>query len=535
MANVTKKKVLITDSISPAAIDVLRPQVEVDVRLGLTSAQLQSTIAGYQALIVRSQTNVTRQVIESGVKLEVIGRAGVGVDNIDVEAATRRGIFVVNSREGNIVSAAEHTVAMLLAMARQIPKANNELRAGVWNRSLKGVEVRNKVLGIVGLGRVGTTVAEMARGLHMNVIAYDPMVSQSVADKLGVQLVELGVLLSRSDFVTVHVPLNQSTKGLIGSEQIAQMKPSAMVINCARGGIIDEKALYEALEAGRVAGAAIDVFSVEPAVGNILLRSDKTVATPHLAASTSEAETSAGIDVAEQVVAVLGGSPPKSPVNAPAVSADTMVAVGEYVRAATTLGVIAAQMLEGQTKSITIRYQGEVSAHNTDPIKAAVLGGLLENVTDERVNIVNMDMVAASRGLRIAEERDATCENYSSMVTVEVVGTSGKVIVAGSSLRGTVYLVRVNDFWFEIEPSGSYLLFTEHKDRPGMIGAVGTIMGNAGINISQMQVSRDVQRGGSAMMVICLDNPLTADARQRILAIPEMYKVSIVKLADGGE
>ena len=524
------KRVLITDSISPAAIDVLRRSVDVDVRLGLTPAQLQSTIGEYEALIVRSETKVTRQVIDSGSKLEIIGRAGVGVDNIDVDAATRRGIFVINSREGNIVSTAEHTIAMLLAAARQIPKANSDLHAGVWNRAVKGIEVRNKVLGIVGLGKVGTTVAEMAKGLRINVIAYDPMVSQTLADKLGVQLVDMGTLLARSDFVSVHVPLNQTTRGLIGAEQIEMMKPTAMLINCARGGIIDEQALYKALETGRLAGAAIDVFTAEPAIGNVLLGSERAVLTPHLAASTSEAETSAGIDVAEQVVSVLGGGPPKSPVNAPAVSPEGMTIVGGYLRAATTLGVIGAQMLAGQAKSITIRYQGEISGHNTDPIKAAVLGGLLESVTDERVNIVNMDIVAGSRGLGIAEERFSTCENYSSMLTVEIEGTSGRVVVAGSSLRDTVYLVRVNDFWFEIEPAGAYLLFTEHKDRPGMIGAVGTIMGNAGINISQMQVSRDLKRGGNAMMVMCIDDPMSLDARQRIQAIPDIYKVHVVKL-----
>ncbi len=529
MANI-KKKVLLTESISAASVDLLRNSVDVDVKPGLSPSQLKSEIGQYQALLVRSQTQVTREIIESGTKLEVIGRAGVGVDNIDVEAATRRGVFVVNSREGNIVSTAEHTIAMLLSAARQIPKANSELRAGLWNRSLKGVEVRNKVLGIIGLGRVGTTVAEIAKGMRMNVVAYDPMIAKSVADRLGVQLVELGALLTKSDFVTVHVPLNATTTGLIGGAEIRQMKSTAIVINCARGGIIDEQALYDALQAGRLGGAAIDVFTSEPAVSNVLVRSEKTVVTPHLAASTSEAELSAGIDVAEQIVAVLAGNPPRSPVNAPVVSAEGMTAVGEYLRAATVLGVIAAQMLEGQAKAITIRYQGEISAHNTGPIKAAILGGLLANVTDERINVVNMDIVASGRGLRISEERDATCENYSSMLTVEIEGTSSRVVVAGSSLRGTVYLVRVNDFWLEIEPSGSFLLLTEHKDRPGMIGAVGTIMGNAGINISQMQVSREVRRGGAAMMVICLDDPITAEARQRMLAIPDMYRVHIVKL-----
>ena len=532
MADNARKKVLVADSIAQAAIDILRANTDVDVKVGLSPADLQAVIGQYAALMVRSQTRVTNQIIDAGTNLEVIGRAGVGVDNIDVDAATRRGIFVINSPEGNIVSAAEHTMAMLLAMARQIPKANSELRAGVWNRSLKGIELRNKVLGIIGFGRVGTFVAEMAKGFRLNVIAYDPMVSQSIADKLGVQLVELGTLLARSDFVSVHVPLTKTTRGLIGTEQLAQMKPTAMIINCARGGIVDEQALYEALDAGRLAGAAIDVFGEEPAVGNILTRSDKTVVTPHLAASTVEAETSAGKDVAEQIVAVLSGYPPKSPVNAPVVSARGMTELLEYVRAATTLGVIAAQMLKGRAKSIAIRYQGDVSTQNTGPLKAAILGGLLESVTDERVNIVNMDFVATRRGLRITEQKDPTCENYSNMLTVEIDSTSGRITVAASSLRGRMYLVRVNDFWFEIEPSGSYMLFTEHKDRPGMIGVAGTIMGNAGVNISQMQVSRGLERGGEAMMVLCLDDPLTPEVHRLLLAIPDMHKLHVVKLTN---
>jgi D-3-phosphoglycerate dehydrogenase len=531
MVNLMRKKVLVADSIAPAAIDLLRQDADVDVRIGLTPAELLSAIGGYEGLIVRSQTKVTRQIIDAGMKLEVIGRAGVGIDNIDVDAATRRGIFVINSREGNTVSAAEHTMAMLLALVRQIPKADRELRSGVWNRSLRGIEMRNKVMGIIGLGRVGTAVAEIARGFRINLIAYDPMVSQGAADRLGVQMVEMDTLLSKSDFISVHVPLGPATKGLIGHEQIGMMKPTAMIINCARGGVIDEQALYEALEEGHLAGAAVDVFSSEPAIGNILLKSDKVVVTPHLAASTSEAETSAGMDIAEQTVAVLKGRLPRSPVNARAVPAEGMTAVDQYVPGAITLGAIAAQMLKGQAKSIAIRYRGDISKLDTDPIKAAVLSGLLGSLTEERVNIVNMDLVATSRGLRIAEERDPTCENYSSMLTVEIDSVSGKVVVAGSSLRGSVYLVRVNDFWLEIEPSGSYMLFTEHKDRPGVIGAVGSIMGGAGINISQMQVSRGVHRGGKAMMVVCLDDPITSEAHRRIRAIPDMYEVHIVKLA----
>jgi D-3-phosphoglycerate dehydrogenase / 2-oxoglutarate reductase len=525
-----RKKVLVTDSIASEAVDLLHQGSEVDVRTNLSPTELIAAIGDYQALVVRSQTKVTGEVIEAGTRLEVIARAGVGVDNIDVDAATRRGILVINSPEGNIVSAAEHTMAMLLSLVRQIPRANNELRAGVWNRSLKGVEVRNKVLGIVGFGRVGTSVAEMARGFHIKVVAYDPLVTQSAADRLGVQMVDFKSLLAASDFVTVHVPLNQATRGLIGKEQLAQMKRGSIIVNCARGGIVDEAALLESLNAGHLAGAAIDVFEKEPAVGNRLTVCDKTVVTPHLAASTVEAEINAGKDVAEQVVAVLRGNPARTPVNAPAVSPDGMMALTDYITAATTLGMIATQLMEGQAKSITIYYQGDIAVKTTTPLKAAILSGLLENVTDERVNMVNMDIVAASRGLRVSEVKHETCENYSNMLTVEIQSSSGKTTVAVSSLRERMYLVRVNDFWFEIEPTGSYMLFTEHKDRPGQIGAVGTVMGNAGVNISQMQVSRGLERGGKAMMVLCVDDHLTDDVRQRLLSIQDMYRVHVVSL-----
>jgi len=524
-------KILVTDSVASAGVEILRQYADVDIQPALTPEQLQSIVGRYEALIVRSQTKVTCNIIDAADNLQVIGRAGVGVDNIDVDAATRRGILVVNSPEGNIVSTAEHTIAMLLALARNIPRADSLLHAGVWNRTLKGYEIRNKVLGIIGLGRVGTEVAEMAKGLRMNVISYDPMVSESRAKRLGVQMVELETLLAESDFITIHVPLNPTTKGLIGEGQLKLVKPTAMVINCARGGIVDEKALYEALEQGRLAGAAVDVFSREPAQDNILLKSDRVIATPHLAASTVEAQTSAGIDVAEQVIAVLKGYPPKSPVNAPMIAAEVMAVLSPYLQVGAMIGLVAAQLIEGHLKSLTIHYQGDIAKENTDPIKVAVLSGLLEMLADERINMVNVDIVVKSRGLRITEEKDITCENYASMLTVEMDTTSGRTLVGGASLRGRAHLTRVNDYWLEIEPSDSYMLFTEHKDRPGMIGAVGTIIGNAGLNISQMQVSRGIQRGGKAMMALCLDEPLTTECHHQILAIPDMYKALIVKLA----
>ncbi len=524
-------KILITDQIATEGVDILKKYADVDVWQYSAQGDLQSVIGEYDALIVRSQTVVTANIIDAAKNLQVIGRAGIGVDNIDVDAATRRGIIVVNSPEGNIVATAEYTIAMLLALTRQIPKAHGLLRTGHWNRELRGLEIRNKILGIIGLGRVGTEVAEMARGLRMNVIAYDPMISESRAERLGVELVELETLLARSDFITIHVPLTPTTRKLIGSDQLSLVKPTAMIVNCARGGIVDEKALYDALNQGHLAGAAFDVFDQEPAQDSILLKSDKVIVTPHLAASTIEAEVSVSIDIAEQVLAILRGYPAKSPVNAPVISKEAMSILGPYIHVGTTIGRVAVQLMGGHLESLTLRYQGNISQEDTFPIKVAVLAGLLETLTEERVNMINADIIASSRGLKVIEQKDSSSENYTNMVTVEVDTKSGKTLVGGSSLRGKTHLTRVNDYWLEIEPSDSYMLFTEHKDCPGMIGAVGTIVGNADVNISQMQVSRGIQRGGKAMMVLCLDEPLPSECHRQILAIPDMYKAILVKLA----
>ena len=524
-------KILVTDPIASEGINILKEYADVDVRQISEPGDLQSIIGNYEALIVRSQTKVTASIINNAKNLQVIGRAGIGVDNIDVDAASRHGIIVVNSPEGNVVATAEYTIAMLLALSRQIPQSHCLLRNGIWSREFKGLEIRNKTFGIIGLGRVGSEVAEMAKGLHMNVIAYDPMIAETRAERLGVQLVELETLLAKSDFITVHVPLTAATRNLIGSDQLGLVKPSAMIINCARGGIVDEKALYDCLNQGRLAGAAFDVFSQEPAQDNILLKSDKVVVTSHLAASTVEAEISVSIDIAEQVLAVLRGHPAKSLVNAPVISTEAISVLGPYVEVGETIGRIAVQLLEGQPKSLSIRYQGDIASEDTSPLKAMVLAGLLDTLTEERVNIVNADIIAKSRGLGISEQKDSTCENYANMMTVEVNTELGKVVIAGSSLRGKTHLVRVKDYWLEIAPSGGYMLFTEHRDRPGMIGAVGTIIGDANINISQMQVSRGVERGGQAMMALCLDEPLAKKCYQRILAIPDMYKAFVVRLA----
>jgi D-3-phosphoglycerate dehydrogenase len=337
-------------------------------------------------------------------------------------------------------------------------------------------------------------------------------------------------LLKTSDFVTVHVPMTAETKALIGATQLKLMKPTAMIVNCARGGIVDEQALYDALEKGTVAAAAADVFTEEPAQNNILVKSDKVITTPHLAASTSEAELSAGTDVAEQVVAVLSGKSPKSPINAPAIPAELLATIAPYLDLGKKIGKIAMQLVKGNLESLTIYYQGTIASQETGPIKVAVLSGLLEMMTDERVNIVNADRVAASRGLRVIEQKNNDCENYNNIVSVEIKTKSARALVGASVLRGKTYITRIDDYWMEIEPSTKYMLFTEHKDRPGMIGIVGTILGDADTNINQMHVSRGVSPGSNAMMALCLDERPTDECYKKIMAVPDLYRAIIVNL-----
>lgn len=523
-------KILVAEAIAEEGLKFLHQNAEVDLKVGLKPEELEAIIGDYEALVVRSQTKVTAALLRAARKLVVVGRAGVGVDNIDLEAATRQGVLVLNSPAGNITSTAEHTIAMLLALARQIPQAHTSLRSGEWRReAFQGTQVRHKTLGIIGLGRVGTEVAELARGLRLRLLAYDPMVAAEHAERLGVRLVALDELLAQSDFITVHVPLTRATRGLIGAAELGRVKPTVRFINCARGGIIDEVALYEALEEGRVAGAAVDVFSQEPARDNILLRSDKVIVTPHLAASTSEAEANASLDVAEQVIDVLQGKPARHPVNAPAIPAEVLSVLGPYLTVGTILGRVAIQLVEGRLASITIRYEGEMANYDTAPLKAAVLGGLLESVTEERVNMVNANMIAARRGLNIAEQKESLCQTYANILTVEVHTSVSVTAVAGTSMFGETRLVRLNEYWIEIEPVGAYLLLTSHADRPGMVGAVGTIVGAAGVNISNMSVSRHAP-GGKAMMALCLDDTLPPKHYEQILALPHMYSAKLVKL-----
>lgn len=523
-------KVLIADPISDAGIDILRSHAQVDVKVGLKPEEIIPIIGDYEALIVRSQTQVTAKIIEAGKKLQVIARAGVGIDNINVDEATRRGIVVVNAPTGNTISAAEHTIALMLSLARHIPQANALLKSGKWRRNeFMGTEVRDKTLGIIGLGNVGSEVARRAQGLGMKVIAYDPFISVDHARNLQVELIPLEQLLKESDFITLHIPLTSSTKELLGAKGLALVKPTVRIINCARGGLIDEKELVKALKEKRVAGAAIDVFSTEPATESELFECDNTIVTPHLGASTTEAQATAAIDVAKQIIDIFEGRPARYAVNAPFISAETLSALAPFIEVALTLGRLVSQLVEGQMNAIKIKYEGDISNCDTNILKAATLGGLLESISEERVNLVNANVVAARRGLSVVEQKEATCENYASLITVEVTTSAGATTVVGTVLYGKSHVVRVDNYWIDIVPTGGYFLFSDHRDRPGLIGAVGKITGDADINISTMHLSRLKPRG-QALMILALDEPLPEKQRQEILSLPDVYSAKLVKL-----
>ena len=523
-------KVLVAEPISNEGIDILRSYAQVDIKLGLKSEEIISTIGDYEALVVRSQTQVSAKVIEAGKKLQVIARAGVGVDNIDVEEATRRGIVVVNAPTGNTISAAEHTIALMLALARHIPQANAMLKSGVWQRSdFMGIEVRNKTLGIIGLGNVGSEVARRARGLEMKLIAYDPFISADYAHNLQVELVSLEQLIRESDFITLHLPLTASTKALIGAKELALVKPTVRIINTARGGLVDEEALAKAVKEKRVAGAAIDVFSSEPTTKSVLFENDDIIVTPHLGASTTEAQAMAAKDIAKQIIDVFKGQPARYAVNAPFISVEALSVLAPFIKAASTAGKLVSQLAEGQMNTIQIKYEGEIADYDTKILKASIIGGILEGISEERVNLVNANIIAAQRGLTVVEQKETTCENYASLITIEATTSTGVTTVAGTVMRGELHIVRVNNYWLDIMPTRGYFLFTDHLDRPGIISAVSKVTSDGDVNISSMHVGR-LKARGRAIMVVDLDEPLSEGQLKQIRSIPDIYSAKLVKL-----
>nr|HET6903385.1 phosphoglycerate dehydrogenase [Ktedonobacteraceae bacterium] len=503
--------ILITDRIAREGIELLQsqlPQAQIDERPGIKAEQLRAIIGKYDALIVRSETQVTSDILSVAARLKIVGRAGVGVDNIDTDAATRQGIMVVNSPTGNIVAAAEHSIAMLMALARQIPAANSSTKLGKWEKSrFLGVEVRNKVLGIIGLGKVGTEVARRAQGLEMQVIAFDPYVGPEQARKLGVQMLSMDEVLQQADFVTLHTSLTSGpngTRGLISTHELELLKPTARLINCARGGLIDEEALLNALNEKRLAGAALDVFSQEPIRDNEtlkhLLAHERVIATPHLGASTEEAQVGVATDVAEQVVAVLRGGFPRAAVNAPLILPETLQVLQPYMHLVEQMGRLYTQLQPGPLNKIEFACSGEIANYDLRPLQAALIKGLLESVSDAHVNMINAPTLAKQWGLEIVEQKSTSSVEFANLVTLRMVGANGHVssfagktgsgdeqveVLSGTVMHGEPRVVCVGRYWTEFVPEG-YILFCRNPDQPGMIGRVGTVLGKANVNIRHM-------------------------------------------------
>lgn len=505
-----KHQVLVAEAIGKEGLELVRQHAVVDVCLKLSPEELKGILPQYHALIVRSATQVDEALLEAGKNLLVVGRAGVGVDNIDVAAATRRGITVVNAPTTNIVAAAEHAVAILCALARNIPQADASLRRGEWRREqFSGVELVGKRLGLVGLGRVGSEVARRAVGLGMELVAFDPYVPLERAAQMQVKMLSFDEVLATCDFVSLHAPITPETKKLLGAEEFARFKKGARLINAARGALIDERALLDALDSGQLAGAALDVFEQEPTKNERLLKHPAVVLTPHIGGSTAEAATRVSMEIATEVLAVLSGRPASFAVNAPLVPAALAQALRPYMDLAERLGRFYTKWVGGPLGKLEIEYEGKIAAEDTSVLTAAVIKGLLEPVVETRVNLVNAALLAQTHGLEISERRSRHSARHESIITI-----TGERRVAGTLLNDESHIVQLDGNRVDFIPRG-HVMLTRHRDRPGMIGRVGTLLGQADVNIASMQVARDEPRG-EAIMVLTLDDPVPQDVLEKI-------------------
>jgi D-3-phosphoglycerate dehydrogenase / 2-oxoglutarate reductase len=522
--------VLVADPIAEDGLALLRPHARVEVVAGDREA-LQRHLATAEALLVRSETRVTAALLDAAPCLRVIGRAGAGVDTIDVDAATMRGIVVVNAPGGNAVAAAEHTLALMFALARRVAAADASMKRGEWSRSAYiGTELTGKTLGLVGLGRVGGEVARRALGLDMRVLVFDPYVPDDHARHLGLEPVELDALLEAAEIVSLHVPLTEATRGILNADRIGRMRRGAFLINCARGGLVDESALLASLDEGRLAGAGIDVYSREPVpADDPLPKHPRVVSTPHLGASTVEAQANVAAQVASDVLAVLEGRPAQFAVNAPSLRAEDAEFLEPYRGLVIMLGKLATQLADGRLRSAEITYRGEIADRNVTVLTAAAIQGLLEPISDEPVNLVNARLLAQQRGFEIVETRSSTPTHYTSLVRVTVNTQAGSTSVAGVISDGRANVVQIDEYELHLPPTPGYLLVTQHVDRPGIIGLVGTLLGEADINISSMQVGRIAPRG-RALMLLSVDEPVPPAVVEHIRQAASIETIKVIKL-----
>ncbi|MBM4412337.1 MAG: phosphoglycerate dehydrogenase [Chloroflexi bacterium] len=509
-------RILVAEPLAEEGLARLTASASVDIKTSISRDELMTIIDNYDALIVRSGTKVDRELLAAGSRLRVVGRAGTGVDNIDVESATRQGIVVVNAPASNSVAVAELAMGLILSLARHIPQAHQHVAEGGWSRAkFMGHEVRGKTLGLIGFGRIGAEVARRAKALEMDVVAYDPVVSIERAQQLGVSLASIDDVLQQSDFVSLHVPLVESTRHLINAQRLTLMKRGAYIINAARGGVIDESALVEAIDSGSIAGAAIDAYEQEPPVNSPLLKHPKVITIPHLGASTIEAQAMTGVDVAEGVLDALAGQSPRYAVNAPYIAPEDLGLLAPYAKLARSLGKLCIGVVDDPIQRYEFVYAGELASSSTSPVRTAILQGLLSGVSEQRITPVNAQVIARERGLRFSELTLPEVENYAGMLELRAYTATGKHVFSGTVLRDTPFVVELDGYWVTFEPSGS-LLFTYHRDRPGMIGRVGTLLGAHDVNISSMQVGRIAPREQS-LMVLTLDDSVPAEVIAQLM------------------
>lgn len=527
-------KILVSDPLADEGLEILRRECAVDVKTDLKEDQLVSILGDYDALLVRSGTEVTARVIESGKKLRFIGRAGAGVDNIDMDAATRKGIIVANAPEGNTLAATEHTMAMMLSLARSIPQANASLKKKEWKRSkFMGVELNEKTLGIVGLGRIGREVAKRAQALGMHIVGYDLFISKERASQMGVEALSLEELFRVSDFITVHTPLTKETKHIVNSRSIATMKDGVRIINCARGGIIDEKALCDAIRSGKVAGAALDVFEEEPPLSSPILEFDQVITTPHLGASTVEAQQNVAVSIAKQCLSVLKGGSARNIVNAPIVPAEHADVIEPFAILAHKMGRFLTQMVGGRMEKVELIYSGELAAlgNNTRFITLMAIKGLLDPILQVPINIVNAEFIAKERGISISETTTPDGGGFKSLVTIRV-----KTDIMEETMSGTVFykgrsrIVAIGGYTMDMIPEG-YVIVSRHLDKPGVIGRASTILGKGNVNIAGMQVGR-IKPGEEAIMVLNVDSDVSPDMMDEIRSMPGIFTAVFAKISD---
>ncbi len=526
-------RILVSDNIAAKGIEILKKAgLHVDVKVGMSSDELINCIGEYSGIVIRSATKITSEVLEKALNLKVIGRAGSGLDNVDKAVASKKGIVVMNTPGGNTITTAEHTVALLFALARNIPQANQSIKSGKWEKKkFMGVELFNKTLGIVGIGSIGAQVAKRAQALEMNIIAYDPFLNEEMAQGIGVRKVSLDELFQEADFITIHTPLTPETKNLINKETIALMKDGVRIINCARGGIVNESDIRDAIVRGKVGGVALDVLEKEPPDDLSLISLDQVICTPHLGASTREAQENVAIAVAEQIVDYFIHGTIKNAVNFPSIPADQAVKLRSYLKLAEKLGTFASQAFEGGVEEIDIEFKGEAMDITTEPVTIAALKGFLTPILEETVNFVNAPLIAKERGIDVKETKSSDAGDYSTMLRLRIRSNDKENIISGTLFsKKDPRIIQINNFFIEIVPDG-IMLYAKNIDRPGVIGGIGKILGDNNINIARMHFGRETE-GGMAISVVSVDGELNTEILEKIKQVPHILSVKMINIVD---